>query len=130
MATALIPSDLERPGQARVRRSGRGPRCEHRRLGFAVSTIGGDVHAVVVKVAINDREAAEKRLREETVPRVSQLPGVVAGYWTRSDSPDGLSMVVFESEETARAAADQVPQMISEALTLESVEVREVVANV
>ena len=41
-----------------------------------------------------------------------------------------MSMVVFESEETARAAADQVPQMISEALTLESVEVREVVANV
>ena len=88
------------------------------------------MHAVVVKVTINDREAAEKRLREATVPRVSQLPGVIAGYWTRSDGPDGLSMVVFESEETARAAADQVPQMISEALTLESVEVREVVANV
>ena len=88
------------------------------------------MHAVVVKVTINDREAAEKRLREETVPRVSQIPGVVAGYWTRSDGPDGLSMVVFESEETARAAADQVPQMISEALTLETVEVREVVANI
>jgi hypothetical protein len=88
------------------------------------------MHAVVVKVTINDREAAEKRLREETLPRVSQIPGVVAGYWTRSDGTDGLSMVVFESEETARAAADQVPQMISEALTLESVEVREVVANI
>ena len=88
------------------------------------------MHAVVVKVTINDREAAEKRLREETLPRVSQIPGVVAGYWTRSDGPDGLSMVVFESEETARAAADQVPQMVSEAVTLESVEVRPVVASV
>jgi hypothetical protein len=88
------------------------------------------MHAVVVKVTINDREAAEKRLREETISRVSQIPGVVAGYWTRSDGSDGLSMVVFESEETARAAADQVPQMISDALTLESVEVREVVANI
>lgn len=88
------------------------------------------MHAVVVKVTINDREAAEKRLREETLPRVSQIPGVIAGYWTRSDGSDGLSMVVFESEEAARAAAEQVPQMISEALTLESVEVREVVANV
>ena len=87
------------------------------------------MHAVVVKVTINDREAAEKRLREETVPRVSQLPGVVAGYWTRSDGPDGLSMVVFESEDAARAAADQVPQMVSESVTLESVEVRQVVAN-
>jgi hypothetical protein len=89
-----------------------------------------DVHAVVVKVTINDREAAEKRLRDETIPRVSQLAGVVAGYWTRSDGPDGLSMVVFESEDAARAAADQVPQMVSESVTLESVEVRQVVANV
>jgi hypothetical protein len=84
----------------------------------------------VVKVTINDREAAEERLREVTVPRVSQLPGVVAGYWTRSDGQDGVSMVVFESEDAARAAADQVPQMVNEAVTLESVEVREVVANV
>jgi ribosomal protein L35AE/L33A len=88
------------------------------------------VHAVVVKVTVNDREAAEKRLREVTIPRVSQLAGVVAGYWTRSDGPDGVSMVVFESEDAARAAADQVPQMVTDAVTLESVEVREVVANV
>jgi hypothetical protein len=88
------------------------------------------MHAVVVKVTVNDRESSEKRLREETIPRVSELPGVVAGYWTRSDGTDGLSMVVFESEDAARAAADQVPQMVSEAVTLESVEVRQVVANV
>jgi hypothetical protein len=48
----------------------------------------------------------------------------------RSDGPDGLSMVVFESEDAAQAAADQVPQMVTDAVTLESVEVREVVANV
>jgi hypothetical protein len=88
------------------------------------------VHAVVVKVTITDREVAEKRLREETIPRVSQLPGVVAGYWTRSNGPDGLSMVVFESEDAARAAAEQVPNMVSESVTLEGVDVREVVASV
>jgi hypothetical protein len=38
-------------------------------------------------------------------------------------------MVVFESEDAARAAADQVPQMIDESVTLENVEVREVVAS-
>jgi hypothetical protein len=89
----------------------------------------GDVHAVVVNVTVNDREAAETRLREQIVPRVSQLPGVVTGYWTRGDSPGGLSMVVFESEEAARAAAEQVPQMIDESVTLGGVEVREVVAS-
>ena len=88
------------------------------------------MHAVVVRATINDREAAEKRLRDEIVPRVAQLPGVVAGYWTRADGSEGLSMVVFESEDAARAAADQVPQMVSESVTLESVEVRQVVAKV
>jgi hypothetical protein len=89
---------------------------------------GGDMHAVVVTVTVGDVEAAEKRLREEIVPRVSQLPGAVAGYWTRSDG-DGLSMVVFDSEDAARAAADQVPEMASGPVTLQSVEVREVVAS-
>jgi hypothetical protein len=87
------------------------------------------VHEVVVTVTVNDREAAETRLREEIVPRVSQLPGAVAGYWARSEGADGLSMVVFESEDAARAAADQVPQMASGPVTLQSVEVREVVAS-
>jgi hypothetical protein len=43
---------------------------------------------------------------------------------------DPQSTVVFESEDAARAAADQVPEMVTDAVTLESVEVREVVANV
>jgi hypothetical protein len=87
------------------------------------------VHAVVVTVTVNDREAAETRLREEIVPRVSQLPGAVAGYWARSEGGDGMSMVLFESEDAARAAADQVPEMASGPVTLRGVEVREVVAS-
>jgi hypothetical protein len=42
---------------------------------------------------------------------------------------DGLSMVVFDSEDAARAAADRVPDGVPEAVSLESVEVREVVAH-
>jgi hypothetical protein len=38
-------------------------------------------------------------------------------------------MVVFESEDVAREMADRVPQMVSEFVTLEDVEVREVVAS-
>ena len=33
------------------------------------------MHAVVVKVTVNDEEAAEKSLREQVVPGVSQAPG-------------------------------------------------------
>jgi hypothetical protein len=87
------------------------------------------MHAVVVRVTISNPENAEKALREEVVPRVSRSPGFVAGYWTRSGGPDGLSMIVFESEDAARAVADQIPQGMPDAVTLESIEVREVVAN-
>jgi len=89
------------------------------------------MHAVVVRVSINDLEPAQQMLREEIVPRVSQAPGFVAGYWTRSDDgSNGTSMVVFESEEAAQGMAGQLQEMPpSEAVAIDSVEVREVVAS-
>ena len=39
------------------------------------------MHAVLVKVSISDFEGSVKELRETVVPRISQLPGFVAGYW-------------------------------------------------
>ena len=86
------------------------------------------MHAVVVKVKINDLEAADSHLRERVVPAISQAPGFVAGYWTRKDDT-GLSMVVFDSEDAANRASEQVPSMIPEAVTLENVDVREVAAH-
>jgi hypothetical protein len=86
------------------------------------------VHAVVVTVTISDREAAEVHLRENVVPGVSQAPGFVAGYWTREDG-SGLAMVVFESEDAAKDMSERVPSMVPDVVTLENVEVREVVAH-
>jgi hypothetical protein len=88
------------------------------------------MHAVVVRVTIGDFETARKGLREEIVPRASQAPGFVAGYWTRSDDGgNGLSMVLFESEDAARAAAERIRTegVAPETVTLEDIEVREVV---
>ena len=66
------------------------------------------MHAVVVRVSIGDPEKAQQGLREQVIPRVSQAPGFVAGYWTRSDDgSNGISMIVFESEEAAQQAADR-----------------------
>jgi hypothetical protein len=91
------------------------------------------MHAVVVKVSIGDPELAQQGLREKVIPRVSQAPGFVAGYWTRSDDgKNGLSMILLESEEAARAAAEQIQSgagVIPETVTLENVEVREVVEH-
>lgn len=88
------------------------------------------MHAVVVRVTINDPEAATQGLKEEVVPAVSQAPGFVAGYWTRKeDSNQGLSMVLFDSEDAANAAAERIPSSAPEAVTVDDVEVREVVAS-
>jgi hypothetical protein len=86
------------------------------------------MHAVVVRVNVDEVEKAQEELRGRVVPNVSQSPGFVAGYWTRSGN-EGLSMVIFESEDAARQMADRVPQTMPEFVTLQNVEVREVVAS-
>ncbi len=89
------------------------------------------MHAVVVKVTLLDRDAAQQRLDQDVVPRISQSPGFQAGYWTWKDDT-GLSMVIFDSEDAASQAASQVRDMVggmAGAVTLEGVEVREVVAH-
>lgn len=86
------------------------------------------MHAVVVRVTINDTESAEKALREEVVPRVSQAPGFVSGSWTRKDD-NGLSMIIFESEDAAKQASERIQQNMPGAVTLDGVEIREVVAQ-
>jgi hypothetical protein len=86
------------------------------------------MHAVVVRVNIKDPEGATSELRDNVVPRVKEAPGFVAGYWTRKDG-GGLSMIVFESEDQANAAAEMIPQVVPEGVDFQGAEVREVVAN-
>ena len=62
------------------------------------------MYTIVVRLGFDDFEAARERL-SDVVPNVSDTPGFIIGYWTRSrDGGDGLAMLVFESEQTARAA--------------------------
>lgn len=87
------------------------------------------MHAVVVDVTISDRESAEQGLREQVVPRVSQAPGLVAAYWMEPIDGKGHSVAVFESEEAARAMAEQVKSNAPSPVTIDKVEVRAVIAN-
>jgi len=86
------------------------------------------MHAVVVRVAISDADTAEQFLQNEVVPRVSQSPGFVNGYWTRKDD-SGLSMILFDSADHAREASERARTMAPEGVTVEDVDVREVVAH-
>ena len=89
------------------------------------------MHAVVVRVSIGDAEIAENGFREKVVPAVSSAPGFIAGYWTRSDDgSNGLSMLVFDSEDNARAGVEQIGgSPMPETVTVSRIEVREVVAT-
>ena len=89
------------------------------------------MHAVIVSVTITDGEQATTYLRNEIVPRVKQAPGFVAGYWVRiREWRQGPGHNRFQSEDAARAAADQIQsQEGGEAVTLDSVDVGEVVES-
>jgi hypothetical protein len=94
------------------------------------------MHAVllVVDLSQSDREESLKNLRDVVVPQVSQTPGFKSGVWLAPVGPEamnGTSVVVFETEENARAAAAQIPvgATVGPGVTVESVEVREVAAS-
>ena len=90
------------------------------------------MHAVVTKVTVTEGESATKNLREQIVPQVSEAPGFVAGYWVRLEGGDeGNSVVVFESEDAARAAAERVREAAeaNPGVTVNDVSVGEVVAS-
>ena len=86
------------------------------------------MHAVLVRVTINDEDSSTSALRDEVVPQVARAPGFVTGYWTR-DGNSGLSLVVFESEDAAQNASERVRGTAPTGVTVEDVEVREVVAH-
>jgi len=86
------------------------------------------MHAVVINVTINDREAANNSLNNEVVPRVSGAPGFVAGYWVDVGDNKGASVIVFESEDAAKGVAGQI-QAPGDFVTFDSVQVGEVVAH-
>ena len=90
------------------------------------------MHAVVARSTIHDYEQATSLLREQAIPRISQAPGFVSAQWVRLDESTGTSMLTFETEEAARAAAEQIRATPpgGDAITINSIEVGEVVERV
>jgi hypothetical protein len=89
---------------------------------------GRPMHAVVIRVTINDLPAAQAELNE-LVPRVSAAPGFVAGYWISLSQDKGTSIAVFDTEAAAQALVDQAAAAPAAAVTMDSVELGEVIAH-
>jgi hypothetical protein len=111
----------------------RGPQVAEENLRIAQKEI--DMHALVVRVIIHNADRTREVLNSQVVPQVSGAPGFKSGYWTWSSGGgelNGLSMIIFDSAENARAAGDRISAVAANApddVTLDSVEVREVVAS-
>jgi hypothetical protein len=90
------------------------------------------MHAVVARSTIHEYEQATSFLREQAIPRIRQAPGFVSAQWVRLDETTGTSMLTFETEEAARAAAEQIRANPpgGDAITINSIEVGEVVERV
>jgi hypothetical protein len=86
------------------------------------------MYAVVTTVDITEREAADKALVEQVIPMVRQAPGFVGAFWVRLDAGHGTSVVVFETEEQARAGAPEVGSGMP-GVTFTSVEFGQVVGH-
>jgi hypothetical protein len=93
------------------------------------------MHALVVRVTIHDADRTREVLNGQVVPQLSAAPGFKTGYWTWSSGSgelNGLSMVIYDSEDNARSAGDRLREIgaaAPDSVTVESVEVREVVAS-
>jgi len=93
------------------------------------------MHGVMVQVKVEEGREDEARtlLREVVVPTAKQLDGFAGGTWLRAlQGGAGRSVLLFESEDAARAAVDQIraqgpPQ--GAPVTMESVEAYEVLAQ-
>jgi hypothetical protein len=87
------------------------------------------MHAVVIHVNIEDFDRARTNLQENVVPQVRQAPGFVAGYWTQLAEDRGIGMMVFDSENSARAAAEQARSAPRVAAEITDIQIAEVVAH-
>jgi quinol monooxygenase YgiN len=87
---------------------------------------------VNVRIEPGREDEALRGLREQVLPRVKAAPGLVAGYWFAQEGDSGTSVVFWETKEHAETMAAQLPPGSHPApsVTIERVEVREVIANI
>jgi hypothetical protein len=87
------------------------------------------MHAVVVDITVKDPVAGAEMLME-LVPKIASAPGFVTGWWLAVGESNGHSVVVFESEEAAQAAAETAVVPPEAPIAIDSVKVCAVVAHV
>ena len=89
------------------------------------------MYAAIVSVTIDPKQEDEARshLDKDVVPMVKAAPGFIAGYWVAAKDGKASSFVLWETEEQARQTAPPAGSTPGPGVTVDSLEVREVVAS-
>jgi hypothetical protein len=87
------------------------------------------MYGVIVRSTVQDVEESKKALMERLIPSFKQMPGFISGQWVAVGEHEGISMLTFESEEAARGAVDRSSTNVPPGVTIQSIEVGEVVAR-
>jgi hypothetical protein len=84
-----------------------------------------------VRLTIDPEQAPEAAatLTNDILPRLRSASGFVAGYWLEPAEGQGLSIVLFETEEQAREAAPPVNSWAAPGVDIIGVEFRQVAAT-
>lgn len=87
---------------------------------------------VTVRIEPGREEEARQVLAERIVPQVKGTPGFIAGYWFQPARNQGSSVVLWQTQADAEAAAAQLPPGAHPAppVTVEQIEVGEVIYSV
>jgi hypothetical protein len=86
------------------------------------------MNAVIINVTFIDASAARAEL-DRLVPQVSAAPGFVGGYWIELPEEKGISVVVFDSAESAQGWVAKLRAAPEMSVTVDSLEFGEVLAN-
>jgi len=87
---------------------------------------------VLVRIEAGHEDEARQSLVGQVLPRIKGLPGFVAGYWFAQEGNTGSSVVLWATKQDAEAMAAQVQpgSHPAAAVTIERVEVREVIESI
>ncbi len=91
------------------------------------------MHALVINVGIEPGREDEgvEYVEANVIPQMRQLPGLIAGYWLAARDGKGLTLLVFEDEQSAQNTAKGLAEVpTAQFASVGNVDIRAVVANI
>jgi hypothetical protein len=90
------------------------------------------MHAALITVTIDPARApaAAAALMSDILPGITAAAGFTAGHFLEPDDGQGLSILLFDTEEHARQAAAMMAGWPAPRVTIDQVEIRRIAVSV